>query len=71
MALAITSRVRCGANFSMKSHMKPRRKVPRRKPILVMLASNSSLASKATRSLSSLVSTAILATIPTPSPRRT
>ncbi len=29
----MTSRVRCGANFSMKSHMKPRRNVPRRKPI--------------------------------------
>src|SRR5471030_977637 len=71
MALAITSRVRCGANFSMKSHMQPRRNVPRRKPILVMLDSNNSLASRTTRSLSSLASTAILATIPTPRPRRT
>ena len=59
------------ANFSMKSHMKPRRKVPRRKPILVTLDSNNSLASSTTKSLSRLVSTAILATIPTPRPRRT
>src|SRR5450830_1305904 len=71
IALAMTSRVRCGANFSMKSHMKPRRNVPRRKPILVTLDSNNSLASSTTKSLSSWVSTAILATIPTPRPRRT